>query len=107
MYLFPTSINGKKLPLVPGLFYPHLPVFIPHYTHIAGTVAQVSKTVIYGTVTGIVGEPTKCWLSSNLGADHQANSVMMLLKLLPDVLAVQSLAGFKHDGTNRLPNTPG
>ena len=43
--------------------------------HMAGEVAPVSKTVNYGTVTGIAGEPAKCWITSNLGADHQATSV--------------------------------
>ena len=40
--------------------------------HIEGLVAPVSKTVTYGTVTNIPGEPGKCWITSNLGADHQA-----------------------------------
>jgi hypothetical protein len=42
--------------------------------HVAGNVAPVAKTVTYGTVTGIPGEPSKCWITSNLGADHQATS---------------------------------
>jgi hypothetical protein len=40
--------------------------------HTAGTVAPVSKTVTYGTVTNIPGELSKCWITGNLGADHQA-----------------------------------
>jgi hypothetical protein len=43
--------------------------------HIAGNAAPVSKTVRYGTVTGIPGEPGKCWITSNLGSDNQANAV--------------------------------
>jgi uncharacterized protein (TIGR02145 family) len=43
--------------------------------HVAGTVAPVTKTVTYGTVTAIAGEPAKCWITSNLGADHQATAV--------------------------------
>ena len=43
--------------------------------HVAGEVAPVSKSVTYGTVTNIPGEPTKCWITSNLGADHQASAV--------------------------------
>jgi hypothetical protein len=42
---------------------------------VAGAVAPVNKTTIYGTVTGIPGEPTKCWITSNLGSDHQATAV--------------------------------
>ena len=34
-----------------------------------------SKTVAYGTVANIPGEPSKCWITSNLGADHQATAV--------------------------------
>ncbi len=44
-------------------------------SHVAGLVAPVSKTVTYGTVTNIPGDATKCWITSNLGADHQATSV--------------------------------
>ena len=43
--------------------------------HIAGDVAPVTKTVTYSTVTSIPGEPSKCWITSNLGSDHQAASV--------------------------------
>jgi hypothetical protein len=43
--------------------------------HIRGAVAPVSKTVSYGTVTGIPGEPDKCWITRNLGSDHQAAAV--------------------------------
>jgi hypothetical protein len=43
--------------------------------HIEGVVAPVTKTVTYGTVTNIPGETSKCWITSNLGADHQADSV--------------------------------
>ncbi len=44
-------------------------------THTAGAVAPVNKTVTYGTVTNIPGETSKCWITSNLGADHQATAV--------------------------------
>jgi hypothetical protein len=44
-------------------------------THLAGAVAPVDKTVTYGTVTNIPGETSKCWITSNLGADHQATTV--------------------------------
>ena len=74
--------------------------------HIAGTVAPVTKTVTYGTVTNIPGETSKCWITSNLGADHQANAV-------DDATEASSgwywqfnrMQGYKHDGTIRTPNT--
>jgi hypothetical protein len=43
--------------------------------HIAGDVAPESETITYGTVANIPGEPTKCWITSNLGANHQADSI--------------------------------
>ena len=43
--------------------------------HVAGAVAPVTKTTTYGTVTNIPGELTKCWITSNLGSDHQAIAV--------------------------------
>jgi hypothetical protein len=43
--------------------------------NVNGGVAPVNKTVIYSTVTGIPGEPEKCWIAQNLGADRQALSV--------------------------------
>ncbi len=42
--------------------------------HIAGTIAPVNKIVSYGTVTGIPGEQSKCWITSNLGAERQATA---------------------------------
>ena len=46
---------------------------INHLT--ANGVAPVDKTVTYSTVTGIPGEPAKCWITSNLGATQQATAV--------------------------------
>jgi hypothetical protein len=74
--------------------------------HLAGEVAPVSKTVTYGTVNNIPGEPYKCWITSNLGADHQATAI--------DDATEESAGwywqfnrqrGYKHDGTTRTPNT--
>ena len=42
---------------------------------VTGGVAPVNKLTTYGTVTNIPGEPSKCWITSNLGADHQATAV--------------------------------
>ena len=74
--------------------------------HVAGTVAPVSKTVTYGTVINIPGEPTKCWITSNLGADHQATSVDDPTE--PSAgwyWQFNRKQGFKHDGTTRTPNS--
>jgi hypothetical protein len=43
--------------------------------HVAGILAPVTKTVTYGTVNNIPGEPAKCWITLNLGATQQATAV--------------------------------
>ena len=44
-------------------------------THTAGDVAPVTKTVNYVVVkTNLGGTGNKCWITQNLGADHQATS---------------------------------
>jgi hypothetical protein len=75
--------------------------------HVAGNIAPVNKTVTYGIVTNIPGEITKCWISSNLGADHQASAVADDTE--PSAgwyWAFNRMQGFKHDGTTRTPNIP-
>jgi hypothetical protein len=75
---------------------------------VIGGVAPTNKTVIYGTVTNIPGEPSKCWITSNLGAYHTAFAVND---------DTQASAGWYWQfnlkqgyevisGTNRTPNTP-
>jgi hypothetical protein len=74
--------------------------------HVAGNVAPVTKTVTYGTVTNIPGETSKCWITSNLGSDHQATAVNDATE--PSAgwyWQFNRQQGFKHDGTTRTPNT--
>ncbi|MFZ4705716.1 MAG: hypothetical protein ACOYMF_06880 [Bacteroidales bacterium] len=74
--------------------------------HVTGAVAPVNKTVTYGTVTNIPGEPTKCWITSNLGADHQATAVNDATE--PSAgwyWQFNRKQGYKHTGTVRTPNT--
>jgi uncharacterized protein (TIGR02145 family) len=74
--------------------------------HIAGNVAPVTKTVTYGTVSNIPGETSKCWITSNLGADHQATSVDDITEASAGWFWQFNRAqGYKHDGTVRTPNT--
>ena len=74
--------------------------------HLAGFVAPVDKTITYGTVSNIPGEPTKCWITSNLGADHQATAVDDNSEASAGWYWQFNLKqGYKHDGTNRTPNT--
>ena len=76
-------------------------------THLAGAVAPVDKTVTYSTVTNIPGEPSKCWITSNLGADHQATSVDDATEASGGwYWQFNRMQGYKHDGTTRTPGTP-
>lgn len=81
-----------------------LTISINHVT--SGGVAPVNKTVAYGTVTGIPGEASKCWITRNLGADHQATAVNDATEASAGwYWQFNRKQGFKHDGTTRTPNT--
>ena len=68
--------------------------------------APVDKTVTYGTVTNIPGELSKCWITSNLGADHQASAVNDATEASAGwYWQFNRKQGYKHDGTTRTPNT--
>ncbi|MBP6872313.1 MAG: hypothetical protein KBC43_09935 [Bacteroidales bacterium] len=74
--------------------------------HVASTVAPVDKTVTYGTVTNVPGETSKCWITQNLGADHEADFATDNTE--PSAgwyWQYNRMQGFKHDGTTRTPNT--
>jgi hypothetical protein len=74
--------------------------------HIAGNVAPVDKTVTYCTVSNVPGDPTKCWITSNLGADHQATSKSDNTEASAGwYWQFNRMQGYKHDGTTRTPNT--
>ena len=74
--------------------------------HVQGVVAPVSKILTYGTVTDIPGEPAKCWITRNLGSDHQATAVSDATEASAGWYWQFNLKqGYKHDGTNRTPNT--
>jgi hypothetical protein len=74
--------------------------------HIADSVAPVTKTVTYGTIGNIPGEPSKCWITNNLGSNHQA--------LAKDDTTEASSGwywqfnreqGYKYNGSQRTPST--
>jgi hypothetical protein len=74
--------------------------------HVAGVVAPVTKTATYGTVNGIPGETSKCWITSNLGSDHQATAVNDATEASAGwYWQFNRKQGYKHDGTTRTPNT--
>jgi len=75
-------------------------------THEEGSIAPETKTVTYGLVTSIPGEPSKCWISRNLGASRQALSVDDDTEASAGwYWQFRRKQGYKHDGTNRSPNT--
>jgi hypothetical protein len=74
--------------------------------HVAGSVAPVNKTTTYGTVTNIPGEESKCWITSNLGSDHQATTVDDATEASAGwYWQFNRKQGYKHDGSARTPNS--
>ena len=74
--------------------------------HTEGDVAPVTKTVTYSTIDNIPGEPSKCWITSNLGADHQAAAKDDATEASAGwYWQFNRKQGYKHDGTTRTPNT--
>ncbi len=73
-------------------------------THVTGDVAPVDKTVTYGLVADIPGAPLKCWITSNLGATHQATSLYDATEASAGwYWQFNRKQGYKHDGTNITP----
>ncbi|MCX6307252.1 MAG: hypothetical protein NT040_19990 [Bacteroidetes bacterium] len=73
---------------------------------VSGGVAPVNKTVAYETTNGIPGEPTKCWITRNLGASQQATVVSDATEASAGwYFQFNRKQGYKHDGTTRTPNT--
>ncbi len=74
--------------------------------NVSGGVAPVDKTVTYGTVTGIPGEPDKCWITSNLGSSRQATAVSDATELSAGwYWQFNQKQGYKNDGSTRTPGT--
>jgi hypothetical protein len=93
------EVNFTTLPFTCGSS-----ITINHLT--SGSVAPVDKTVTYGTVTNIPGETSKCWITSNLGADHQATAVNDATEASAGwYWQFNRKQGYKYDGPTRTPNT--
>jgi len=74
-------------------------------SHVAGNVAPVTKTVTYSAVANIPGEPSKCWITSNLGADHQASAVDDATEASAGwYWQFNRKQGYKHDGSTVTPS---
>jgi hypothetical protein len=102
-----TSSQWKEVPYGAGILGQSFPCNITFtINHIAGVVAPVNKTVAYSTMNGIPGELTKCWITSNLGADHQATAVDDATEASAGwYWQFNRKQGYKHDGTTRTPST--
>ncbi|MBN3035569.1 MAG: hypothetical protein JW861_08275, partial [Bacteroidales bacterium] len=75
--------------------------------HTAGDVAPVNKTVDYGTVLTDLTGTNQCWITQNLGADHQAASATDATEESAGwYWQFNRKQGYKHDGVIRTPNTP-
>jgi hypothetical protein len=77
-----------------------------YINHVAGNVAPVTKSTSYGTVNNVPGAETKCWITSNLGSDHQATAVSDATEASAGwYWQFNRMQGYKHDGTARTPST--
>ncbi|MBL7906173.1 MAG: hypothetical protein JNL22_14205 [Bacteroidales bacterium] len=75
-------------------------------THNAGAIAPVNKTVNYGTVQSNLTGSNKCWITQNLGSDRQATSATDNAESSAGwYWQFNRKQGYKHDGSNRTPNT--
>jgi hypothetical protein len=108
LYIYVSTLGQwKEVPYGSGILGQPFPCGIAiTINHIAGVVAPVTKTVTYGTVTNIPGETSKCWITSNLGADHQATAADDATEASAGwYWQFNRKQGYKHDGTTRTPNT--
>jgi len=74
--------------------------------HVAGVIAPETKSTSYGTTTNVPGEPSKCWITKNLGASYGAPAVSSNQESTAGwYWQFNHKQGYKHDGTTRIPNT--
>ncbi|MDX9905064.1 MAG: PKD domain-containing protein [Bacteroidales bacterium] len=74
--------------------------------HIAGDVAPVSKAVTYRMEIDLPGEPSKCWITGNLGSDHMAEAVNDTAEASAGwYWQFNRKQGYMHDGVTRTPAT--
>ena len=108
------NTDEKALNLFNGMDWNSLapvPVFVCGLTitinHVVfGGVAPVNKTVAYGTVNGIAGVSSKCWITRNLGAAQQATGASDATEASAGwYWQFNRKFGYKHDGTTRTPGT--
>jgi len=105
LYIFVGGANHwKEVEYGPGTLTPGNCGYTITKSHVAGDVAPVNKATTYGTVAGITGEPFKCWITSNLGADQQATAVDDASEASAGwYWQFNRKQGYKHDGATLTP----
>jgi hypothetical protein len=106
IYLFVASLGQwKQLEFGTGTLTPPFSCGIAiTISHVTGNVAPVTKTTTYGTVTDIPGAASKCWITSNLGSDHQASAVSDATEESAGwYWQFNRKQGYKHSGTSVTP----
>jgi hypothetical protein len=107
VYIFINSINSwKEVDFGTGLVATPFTCGLPYTrNHVAGAVAPVNKTVTYGTMTNVPGETSKCWITQNLGADHQATAVDDATEESAGwYWQFNRMQGYKNDGITVIPS---
>jgi hypothetical protein len=98
------SISGALIQSTSDCFVCGTNLQVSHV--VSGGVAPVDKTVTYGTVSNIPGETAKCWITSNLGSDHQATAKNDTTEASAGwYWQFNRKQGYKHSGLSRTPNT--
>ncbi len=107
LYIYVSAANQwKEVAYGAGTLTPGVCGLTITKSHVAGDVAPVNKTTTYATVSGVPGEPTKCWITKNLGADRQADSVSESEEAPAGwYWQFNRKQGYKHDDMTRTPNT--
>jgi hypothetical protein len=68
--------------------------------------APVDKMVVYHSVSTTLSGAARCWITQNLGADHQATSATDGTEASAGwYWQFNRIQGYKHDGTTRTPAT--
>lgn len=72
---------------------------------IGGGVAPVTIQITYNTITNLVGEPSKCWISQNLGAQYQPYGVTECWEVMNGwYWKFNRKQGYNYDGTTVTPS---
>ncbi len=78
------------------------PFTVNHVT--SGGVAPENKTTSYSAISGIPGEPEKCWITKNLGASQQATAVDDATEASAGwYWQFNRKQGYRHDGATLTP----